>query len=307
MTIRPLEVHSLKFFKALGRKKFLIAVSGGVDSMALARVCANLKAKIPGEFIIAHIHHGGRSNKTYRDKARKFVAKFSKENGLEFVTNKSGNAESDSESDLREFRLAELKKLKTQTQSDYVVFAHHADDLLETRLIRLIRGTGPKGLSSMREINGAVLRPLLSFSKKKVRLYLELLEQPHLEDPSNRSVEYLRNWIRREWLPALEAKRPGSTRKMAQSLASFVETFDSAPAPTNCIENFKIARQKFIVLTPSDKRRVLGAYLDQSGFKDYGLSHINELIKRLDVEQKDLTFRLLKKIWLANAKHIWCE
>jgi hypothetical protein len=61
------------------------------------------------------------------------------------------------------------------------------------------------------------------------------------------------------------------------------------------------------VLTPSDKRRVLGAYLDQSGLRDYGLSHINELIKRLDVEQKVLTFRLLKKIWLANAKHIWCE
>jgi tRNA(Ile)-lysidine synthase len=307
MRSRPLEVKALEFFRALGAKRFLVAVSGGVDSMALAHVCANLKDKIPGEFVIAHIHHGAGANAAYRDRARKFVADFCAEKGLVFVTNPGGAAASGSESDLRKFRLAELKKLKIENRCDYVVFAHHADDLLETRLIRLVRGTGPQGLASMREINGAVLRPFLSFPKVKVELYLELLEESYLEDPSNRSVEYLRNWIRAEWLPALEAKRPGSTRKMAQSLVNLVEALDSVPAPVNCIENFKIVRQKFLVLTPSDKRRVLGAYLDQSGFKDYGLSHINELIKRLDVEQKDLTFRLLKKIWLANAKHIWCE
>jgi len=307
MIPRPLELHALKVFKPLGEARVLLAVSGGLDSMALLHLCAQIRHKVSVQFIVAHVHHGSGVGGAFRDRAQQFVGQTAADLSFDFITNPAGDGASSSEANLRKFRLAELKKFKIHSECDYVVFAHHADDLLETRLIRLIRGTGPKGLLAMSERRGVVLRPLLRFSKAQLESYLATVRGRSLDDPSNNSVAYLRNWIRREWLPALERKRPGSTRRLDQSLANLVESLDTAPSLAKCYENSKILRQEFHLLSPSDKRRVLGAYLQQSGFQDYGLSHINELIKRLDVERKDLTFRLLKKIWLANAKHIWCE
>jgi len=308
---RPLEIKLLKTLRELsGPRRILLAVSGGMDSMALLYVLKSLRDKVDHQFVVAHIHHGGRN--THRDKAYKLVKQESTKAGFEFVSNIPHLREAarlpslKSEAALRKFRLENLKIIKQLKNCDLIVFAHHKEDLLETRLIRLIRGTGPQGLAAMSEKNGAVLRPFLSFSKEDLQNYLKRAGGKFTEDPTNESSQYLRNWLRNEWLPALEAVRPGANKALASSLEAVVESLDTTPL-VECLEDRKIIRSDFIALRDSDKRRVLGNYLKQQGFKDYGRSHINELVKRLDVEQKVLTFRLLKRMWLANARHIWCE
>ncbi len=307
MKPRPVEVLLLPFLKSLGTSRCLLAISGGSDSMALLYACASLQKKVKCTFVVGHVHHGSNHNREFRDQAQKMVKEVAQDLQIPFVTNSEGHAASSSEADLRRFRREQLKQFMHQTACDYVIFAHHADDLLETRLIRLIRGTGPQGVKAMSQKMGQVLRPFLTLSKKQLSTYLESLNGLYLEDESNHSVNYLRNWIRHKWLHALELKRPGARESLARSLESISEALDERPDLSFCYENDRIVRTSFITLTTTDKRRVLGDYLLNHGIKDFGLSHINELIKRLDVEQKDLTFSLLKKIWLANAKHIWCE
>lgn len=315
MIPRPVEVGLHAFLSEKKGKSFLLAVSGGLDSMALLQAFHEVAPKIPVEFAVAHIHHGpgagpaAEEQKAYRDQVERFVKKHCAEKKIRFFNNDISEMDRalKSEQEFRRHRLAELSKLKMQSESDYVVFAHHADDLLETRLLRLIRGTGPEGLMAMKVENGVRLRPFLQHSRRELEEYVEKMSVPWLEDPSNTQSQYLRNWLRNKWLPALERRYAGAAHSLGRSLQSIADFTDSPPPVDHCFDQGRLLRSEFILLRPSDKRRVLGFYLRQAHCHDFGLSHLNELIKRLDVEQTELTFRVLKKNWRANARHIWCE
>jgi tRNA(Ile)-lysidine synthase len=311
MVVRPLEVSLYKILKEKRDKKFLLAVSGGMDSMALFYIFKELAKKLSIQFSVAHIHHGPSLDslqRAFRDGARAFVAKQCVDAGVPFFSNTvEEEIELKSEADFRRLRLEFLSQTKKQTASDIVVFAHHREDLLETRLLRLIRGTGPEGLVAMRVEKGAVLRPFLRHSKQELKRYLELVQGEFVIDPSNGENRYLRNWLRNTWLPALEVKVPGGAERLEQSLQNIADLAIRPRSLKSCFDGEKLLRSEFMLLDLADKRRVLGDYLRRHIGRDFGLSHINELIKRLDVEQNELTFKVLKKNWRANARHIWCE
>ncbi|MBY0384995.1 tRNA lysidine(34) synthetase TilS, partial [bacterium] len=210
-----------------------------------------------------------------------------------------------SEAELRKYRKTVFREVWRKQAFDFLVFAHHADDLFETRLLRMLRGTGPQGLRAMSVENDTVLRPFLKISKQQLSDYLA--KDVYFTDPSNASSRYLRNWLRNQWLPQLEKARPGASRCLQQSIELILEATQSAPSLDFCFDQGKLLRSEYVGLPVPDKKRAWALYLKQMGTQNYGLSHINELVKRLDVEQKDLTFVLLKKRWLANARHIWCE
>jgi tRNA(Ile)-lysidine synthase len=288
----------------------------------LLKVFIRLAPKLHLHFSVAHIHHGSTTDskqQKFRNECFTFLKEECSHAGIDFYSNVSSLKEAkalgpqkSSEAQLRSFRLRELSVIWKKNPFDYVVFAHHADDLLETRLLRLIRGTGPQGFAAMKPKSGKVLRPFLSLKKQEIQDYYQFLQSrgekvQFLEDPSNASSRYLRNWLRNDWLPQLEKKRPGAVVCLQKSLESILEALQPVPSLDFCFEEDRLLRSEYVGLTPSDKRRVCALYLKKQGFKNYGLSHINELLKRLDVEQKDLTFSLLKKRWLANARHIWCE
>lgn len=316
MRTQPLEVSALRFFKSLPASHGLLAVSGGADSMALFKIIDSLKEKLPQRWSVVHIHHGATSDsdlRRFRDRAWELVRERSSEAGFEFLSNVKTIEEAarieltGSEAAYRKYRRDFLRQTMESTGASFVVTAHHREDLLETRLLRMIRGTGPQGLRSMSEMQGTILRPFLRFSSRDLKAYLKYRRFSFLEDPTNRDARYLRNWIRTRWLPALEGRRPGSTERLSLSLESLVAGLEKSPSLDHCYENGRILRSEFVSLENFDKRRVLAGYFKQQGLQNYGLSHLNELTKRLDVERKDLTFRMLKKIWLANARHIWCE
>ncbi len=316
------EVHLYRFLKNFRGKKLLLAVSGGLDSVAVFHAFSQVAPKHQISLAVAHIHHGWTQDAEqlqYRNACFGFTKKLSNSAGIPFFSNHrelneplTETEERTSEASLRAFRRQELKKIFVQTNCDYVVFAHHADDLLETRLIRLIRGTGGQGLLAMSEQHGKVLRPFLALRKKDLQHYLQgpsvnSTGPQFCADPSNRSTRYLRNWLRLKWLPLLEKQRSGAVQSLGTSLQSISKDLQQIPSLDFCFDEGRIVRSEYLTLTETDKSRVWAVYLKRQGLKNYGLSHIRELSKRLDVEQKDLTFRLLKKRWLANARHIWCE
>lgn len=314
MQPRPLEVSLYKMLKPKGAVSYLLAVSGGSDSMAMLHAFAQLRSKIGFSLSVAHIHHGATTgaSSSFRDEAWDFVRTQCERLHIPFHSNKTSatqhiRSEGESEAQLRKFRRHYLKEFLKTTKSDYVVMAQHSDDLLETRFIRLLRGVGTEGIGAMAPEKGALLRPFLSLSRVDLRMYLEHLGESWCEDPSNQSKKYLRNWLRHLWLPLLEQKRPGALRTLARSLEVLAQMSEAQSDDGKYIEDQRLLRPVFLQLSLSDKRRVVAKYFGQCGFENFGLSHINELIKRLDVEQNDLTFRLLKKNWRANARHIWFE
>ena len=212
--------------KALDKEpqQIVIAVSGGLDSMVLAHLFFKLSKLLKIEIAVAHIHHGTAETKQsqiFRDKAFEFVKAWVESSGVSFLTNGSllnSKIILKSEAELRDFRHSYLEQLRREfSKSAFLALAQHRDDLLETRLIRLIRGTGAEGFGSMVLLKEHILRPLLGFSRSEIMDYARAEKIQWLEDPSNKSVDPLRNWMRQEWLPQLEEKRPGGSAAMGRS------------------------------------------------------------------------------------------
>jgi len=301
----------------------LVGTSGGADSMALLCALQHISPLLRSQVFAAHIHHGWINGiqGEYRDRAWKFVKHQCEQQDISFYSNllelipkkhftKEPQQTLKSEAKLRDFRYEALReiaqKLETKTgNKTLLVLAHNANDLLETRLMRLVRGTGAEGAAAMQVLKGDILRPLLSVDRSELVAYLKEIKQDYINDPSNENIEPLRNWMRKEWLPQLEAKRPGAIINMARSLGHLLEE-KSAESwnPEEVIQNRAIDHRRFLEFSREDQRRLLATYMRYIGLKSYGLSHIDEVIKRLDSPKKIHSFSLLKHNWTVNAEQI---
>ncbi len=183
-------------------KKFIVAVSGGVDSVALLH---KLVARKPENvrYVVAHYDHGMRPDST---KDREFVEQIAKNLQLAFEAEEGKLGENTSEALAREKRYEFLHQIMEKYQADRIITAHHQDDVLETMIINILRGTGPRGLVSLRNTND-ILRPLLQVTKSALIEYAHENSLTWREDPSNESDDYLRNYVRHHVMPKLETKR----------------------------------------------------------------------------------------------------
>jgi tRNA(Ile)-lysidine synthase len=168
--------------------KYIVAVSGGVDSVVLL----DMMTKVPGhELIVAHFDHGIRDDSA--DDAH-FVSLLAHKYGLMYSGKREELGKTASEALARERRYAFLREL-----ADYhnarIVTAHHLDDLVETVAINLQRGTGWRGLASL---DSDVLRPLIDTPKQQLIEYAQANGLEWHEDSTNASDNYLRNRIRRK-------------------------------------------------------------------------------------------------------------
>lgn len=177
---------------------YVVAVSGGVDSMALL----HLLRKNPGlDLVVAHFDHGIRDNSS---EDRKFVQTFAKANGLKFVYEEGNLGAGASEARARDARYKFLHKTVEDTGSAAIVTAHHQDDVLETAIINLLRGSGRKGLTSLGNRPG-IERPLLSVPKRDLVAYAKDQGLRWREDSTNQDLDYLRNYVRHRLLPRFDA------------------------------------------------------------------------------------------------------
>jgi len=299
--------------------RFLLALSGGLDSIALLQVFLHAREHLKVDFSVAHFFHGESSDpiqQDYRYNTMSFVEHQCRIRDVPWYCNspepvlQSDALEGVSEASYRERRYAYLWQILEKENIDHLVTAHHRDDLLETRLIRLIRGTGPQGLESMSFQAPRLLRPLLETSRKELKTHLVENNCAWVEDPSNQSSQPLRNWLRKKWLPELEEKYPGGVQSLARSLdllVTQIHSHDLDPALEACLMEGALCLAPYWALNETHKRLVVANYMKSQGLKNYGLSHINEVCKRLDTEKKRHTFSLLGRRWNVDAGRMSVE
>ena len=186
--------------------KVIIACSGGPDSMCLLNLLIRLKTKKNLELIVAHVNHKLRS---VSDDEAKMVEDYAKKNKVTFELQELDyqNAKF-SEDDAHRKRYKFFKSLIKKYKANYLVTAHHGDDLIETILMRIARGSNLNGYIGIKRVTQnedyVTLRPLLSTTKDEIIKYNENEFIPYVIDESNDSLKYTRNRYRKNILPFLK-------------------------------------------------------------------------------------------------------
>ena len=210
--MHALERQFLEQARVLWRPKtpLLVGVSGGIDSMALFALLHAIQQKWPVDLQAVHIDHGLRIESADDAAWLKMYIKdvFSHQLTVVPVTVVPDPGES-VEMAARRVRYRALMAAADQFGPEALVaVAHHKNDQAETVLMRIITGTGVRGLAAMRPLSGRVVRPLLAFSRNQLQHYLIQRQVQWRDDPSNKDARMLRNHIRHQILPLLADVNP---------------------------------------------------------------------------------------------------
>ncbi len=179
---------------------YVVGVSGGVDSVVLLDV---LSRQSDIQLVVAHVDHGMREEST---KDEHFVQQLANKYGFKYESVRLELGKKASEETAREARYKFFRECLNKHKAQAVVTAHHQDDVLETIIINLLRGTGWRGLSSLRS-HATTVRPLLHVPKTEIKLYAKSHGLPWHEDQSNNDTKYLRNYVRHNFMPHINKQQ----------------------------------------------------------------------------------------------------
>lgn len=214
-----LEEHRIP--KASG---FIIAVSGGADSIALLHLFKYMNLRIQA----LHCNFGLRGEESNMDE--QFVKRFCDTYGIPLSVKKFDTRLYASEKGIsiemaaRDLRYAWFREMKKKKKMDYIVVGHHSDDTAETVLINFCRGTGIKGLTGIKPVNEDLLRPLLACSKTDILNYIENNQLRFRTDSTNNSLEYIRNKIRHQIIPIFKEINPSFLNTVNENCETLEET-----------------------------------------------------------------------------------
>ncbi|MCA9490016.1 MAG: tRNA lysidine(34) synthetase TilS [Myxococcales bacterium] len=189
-------------------ERVAVAVSGGADSVALLDLLVETRRWHGARLEVVTVDHGTRAD---ADTDASFVWALARDRGLPVTRFDLGLGAHASEAVCREARYAAFERLG----ADRIALAHHREDLVETVLLQLIRGTAAHGIAWVR---GPYVRPLLDVPRDDLRRWLAWRSLAWREDPTNEERIRLRNRLRHEVLPLLEDLRPGAIGAFARSV-----------------------------------------------------------------------------------------
>ena len=199
------------------KNKYALAVSGGVDSMVMLHKFATALPR--PNFYVVTVNHGIRAE---ADSDCKFVADYCQKLGVECrvanvdVPTYCAENKVSIETGARILRYQVFDSL----DCDFVCLAHNADDNAETVLMHILRGSGAKGASGIRQTNGKYFRPLLDLTRKQIEQYATEHGVPHVTDSTNDDVKYTRNFIRHKVMPLLEQLYPSAKANVLRFASS---------------------------------------------------------------------------------------
>jgi tRNA(Ile)-lysidine synthase len=206
-------------------ERVVAAVSGGADSMALLHALWEMRREFRLHFVVAHLDHGLRPEAAQE---KSFVRKAAAELGVPFISRKADVRQKQLDERLtlqeaaREARYAFLQEAAKAQRATKIALGHTADDQAESIMMRLLRGSGTRGLAGIPPVRGGIfIRPLIEVWRKEVESFLEERKVTYLTDPSNRSPHFLRNRVRHELLPILQQYNP----RFRQTLVQMADLF----------------------------------------------------------------------------------
>lgn len=203
--------------------KILIAVSGGIDSMALCHILYSLNYQIQ----IAHCNFQLRGDASNADEA--LVRQWATEHQIPFhcvhfdTNTEIAHQKKGVQEVARNLRYQWFKKLQELHQITYIATAHHANDNVETLFINLSKGTGISGMHGIPCVNEFIIRPLLFATRKMIENFVIENNIPYREDQSNLSDKYLRNKIRHHIIPLFEKINPLVVKHINESIFRFAD------------------------------------------------------------------------------------
>lgn len=207
--------------------RLLVAVSGGIDSVVLTHLCKQEGLNIA----IAHCNFRLRGEESERDEA--FVTGLAERYKAPLFIQRFDTADYAEKNKLsiqeaaRDLRYNWFASLKQEHHFHYILLAHHLNDNIETLVMNFFRGTGLEGLTGMPVLrSSAFLRPLLFAERKDIELYAAENKLQWVEDSSNESSKYTRNYFRNELLPQLKKVYPSVESNLSDNIHRFQKTKD---------------------------------------------------------------------------------
>ncbi len=270
----------------------IVAVSGGPDSMCLVDLLMSLKDELELNIVIAHVNHKLRQES---EEESAFVKEYALNHGLIFEYMEIKEYDHDNlENAARKKRYEFFTKLVNKYHAKYLMTAHHSDDLIETILMRLVRGSSIKGYAGFKKEtlmeNYKIIRPLILVSKDDILKYMDNKKLKYYIDKSNYSLEYTRNRYRHVILPFLKKEQKNVGEKFLkfsrelESVSLFLDNYIKK-VEDNIKSDEGINIIKLLELDPFIIRKVI----------EYELSliYINDLFLVSDKNVKDI-LKLIK-------------
>ncbi|MFZ5436407.1 MAG: tRNA lysidine(34) synthetase TilS [Bacillota bacterium] len=275
--------------------RVVVAVSGGADSISLLHVLWSLREEMGINVLACHMHHGMRGDRA--DEDARFVEMTANSMGLAFYyefqdvplfarQHKLGEEEAG-----RRLRYQFYRRLLEEIPADKVALGHNRDDQAETVLMRILRGTGLRGLAGIPPKRGAFIRPLINSTRKDIELYCRANGLKWITDATNLDTKYLRNKIRHRIMPELEQYSPRvadhlvAVGDIARETSDFIE-YEIGALRAACIRisrgHLSLRRRYIDQLEPARARQLLFVAIEQAGLA-------------ADFTSVDAVFRLVTK------------
>lgn len=300
----------------------VIGVSGGPDSMFLLEHLIMYRSKVNINIVCAHVHHNLRIES---DEEALYVEKYCQMHDVIFEMIKLDcDKNSFSEALGHEMRYRYFDDIVKKYHAKYLFTAHHGDDLIETVLMRLVRGSsliGYAGFNMVAERRGyKIIRPLVKLTKEEILNYLQDHNVKYVIDKSNNDDIYTRNRYRKYILPKLKEEEPAVHLKFVKynqllnEYNDFVEDYVDSIYDTivsdNMISISTLKRQKSIIIKCIIVKWLHSIYIDS--IKLVSMKHINSIIRMMNSSKPNLiisipNYSVIKsydKLYIKNINNI---
>ncbi|HHO47237.1 MAG TPA: tRNA lysidine(34) synthetase TilS [Desulfobacteraceae bacterium] len=262
-------------------KSVLVGVSGGPDSVALLHVLAALRSPLDITLAALYVDHGLRPEESTAEKdyVRALAEKL--ETGFASirveVRRLAGEKKLSLEHAARDLRYAALRQTAAEFDAGCIAVAHTADDQAEEVLLRLLRGSGRKGLSGMRSRSRDIIRPFLRFGKARILDYLRERQIHFFDDSTNVDLRYLRNRVRHQLLPYLETNFDRGIRR------ALCKTADSLAEDENLLERMTSQALEVVVARVFRNRETSSwrIVLNRAGLLNHPVAIQRRIIEKL--------------------------
>ena len=299
------KAHLLKNFSHLKNQKILLASSGGIDSCVLLSLCLKNGLNIS----IAHCNFQLRGKESEDDAL--WIKKLAEDKKLECHIKKfdtliyAENKKTSIQMAARKLRYDWFNEISIKYEYEVILLAHHADDVLETFMINLMRGSGLKGLVGIPQIRGKIIRPLLPFTRKEIINYANEYNVKWREDASNAKTDYLRNKLRHKVIPNWKATDPNFHNRFSNTLEYLGQ---AKIALDNVIKDFKtkyFIKMEHQIKISVDELKLLNPinFFLHALFANYGFDNVKDLNQLLHAQSGK---RLLSKTHrlVKNRSHL---
>jgi len=295
--------------------KIIIGISGGPDSVCLLNALHELKNKYGLEIVIAHVNYGlrgkdsGLDEKSVSDLAKKYSLPVEILRNTKYPSASSREASrageirnTNLEEKLRNIRYAFFEKMAKKHKASIIAVGHNLNDQAETVLMRILRGTGLKGLGAIKFRNKNIIRPLLNIPRKEIIAYLRKNKIAYRTDKTNLMSDFTRNKIRNWLLPRLEKEYNHNIQttlyKLSQSVAEDYD-FIHLSAKKWLRKNKSLSILKLKKLHPSLQHEILRQKIEESvpALREIESAHIDEILKIVESrknKRQKITFKGLK-------------